>query len=114
MTEAIPEGEKPAVAPEQLKWGAGDEYAVVEIFGHRRHVGRILEVDRFGAKMLRIDVPGDGKFENGFTTHYYGGSSVFSLTPCDRVTVERLNASASAPPAGRLTYRAPDDDDGEF
>lgn len=35
------------------------KYAVVEIFGHRRHVGRILEVERFGIKMLRVDEMSD-------------------------------------------------------
>ncbi|RWH31605.1 MAG: hypothetical protein E5X22_22805 [Mesorhizobium sp.] len=35
----------------------GFEWAIVEIFGHRRHAGRAREEERFGAKMLRIDVP---------------------------------------------------------
>ncbi|TIR88700.1 MAG: hypothetical protein E5X19_22515, partial [Mesorhizobium sp.] len=33
------------------------EWMMVEIFGHRSHWGRGIEVERFGAKMLRIDVP---------------------------------------------------------
>jgi hypothetical protein len=33
------------------------EWMLVEIFGHRTHWGRGIEVERFGAKMLRIDVP---------------------------------------------------------
>lgn len=84
-----------------------DEYAIVEIFGHRRHVGRILEVDRFGAKMLRIDVPKDGKFENGYATHFYGGSSIFSMTPCDRATVERAGRPYQA--AGMITHEPIDE-----
>ncbi len=32
------------------------EWAIVEIFGHRRHAGRTIEEERFGAKMLRVDV----------------------------------------------------------
>ena len=56
-----------------------DEWAKVEIFGHRQHVGRIAEVERFGTKMLRIDEPtADPEV---FTTHFYGGGSVFSITP---------------------------------
>ena len=81
-----------------------DEYAVVEIFGRRRHVGRILEVDRFGTKMLRVDVPKDGKFENGFVSHFYGGASIFGMTPCDLATVEHANAPSPWSSAGRLTY----------
>jgi len=32
--------------------------------GHVRHVGRLTEVERFGTKMGRIDVPKGGKFED--------------------------------------------------
>lgn len=56
-----------------------EEWAKVEIFGHRQHVGRISEVERFGTKMLRIDEP--TRDPEVFTTHFYGGSSVFSISP---------------------------------
>lgn len=83
-----------------------EEYAIVEIFGHRRHAGRVLEVERFGTKLLRVDVPTDGSFEKGFTSHFYGGASIFSFTPTDLATVERLNKPYE--PA-RLTRYRPDD-----
>lgn len=93
------------------------EYAVVEIFGHRRHVGRILEVERFGTKMLRVDVPTDGDFAKGFVSHFYGGASIFGLTPTDLDTVQRSNK----PREGYGQYRLPapsrtpgTDDDGEL
>ena len=54
-----------------------DEWAMVEIFGHRRHVGRITEVERFGTKMLRIDEPTGS--DGGFQSHFYGGGSIFSI-----------------------------------
>lgn len=65
---------------------APDIWACVEIFGHRKHYGRIKEVERFGTKMLRVDVPvaadapllGEGE---RFETLLYGGNSIFSLTP---------------------------------
>lgn len=53
----------------------GWQWAIVEIFGHRKHAGRTREEERFGAKMLRIDVPIDGDPAKGWTTIYYGGSS---------------------------------------
>lgn len=56
-----------------------EEWAKVEIFGHRRHVGRIAEVERFGSKMLRIDEPTADPAV--FTTHFYGGGSIFSIAP---------------------------------
>lgn len=61
-------------------------WACVEIFGHRKHYGRIREVERFGTKMLRVDVPtasaapllGEPEV---FETFMYGGGAIFSLTP---------------------------------
>lgn len=87
---------------------ATHEYAIVEIYGHRRHAGRILEVEKFGAKMLRIDIPKDGNFESGYTTMFYGGGSVFSMSPCDLETVKRANKSYM--PAATLTRQDFDDD----
>lgn len=93
----------------------GFEWAIVEIFGHRKHAGRAREEERFGAKMLRIDVPkivltphdsGVGTVDTveAWTTHWYGGASLFSFTLTDEASVMRINrpyASASryiAPP----------------
>jgi len=99
----------------------GFELAIVEIFGHRRHAGRTREEERFGAKMLRVDVPKlewsgeeDGKrraIVTGWTTYYYGGSAIFSFSLTDEATVIRANRPYDAP--ARLTYSAPEDDDGE-
>ena len=98
------------------------EYAVVEVFGHRRHAGRIQEVERFGTKLLRIDVPTEGDFECGYLTHFYGGASIFSVIPADLETVRRINQPYR--PVGRLSppaeeeapppRRADDDDEHPF
>lgn len=88
---------------------ATEEYAIVEVFGHRKHAGRIYEIERFGTKLLRIDIPKDGDFAMGFTTHFYGGPSIFSLTPCDLATVQRANKPYQ--PASLLTHA--DEEDGE-
>ncbi|MCK1501525.1 hypothetical protein [Bradyrhizobium sp. 188] len=87
----------------------GWEWAIVEIFGHRRHVGKAREEERFGAKMLRIDVPklGGTKEEIIWSSHYYGGSSIFSFTVTDERTVMNY-AERSYTPA--IPYR----DHGDF
>lgn len=85
----------------------GWEWAIVEIFGHRRHAGRTREEERFGAKLLRVDVPNKGApAEHGWTTHYYGGSSIFSFTPTDEASALRINKPYEAP----SRYLAPPDD----
>lgn len=90
----------------------GWEWAIVEIFGHRRHAGRTREEERFGAKMLRVDIPNDADPANkGWTTHFYGGASIFSFSLSDRATVMRLNRPYTAP--SRLFYARADDDGAE-
>lgn len=94
------------------------EWMLVEIFGHRTHWGRGIEVERFGAKMLRIDVP---KIEwstpteekpapeplvKEWVTHFYGGSAIFSNTLTDERTVLIRNAPYSKP----ALYLAPPDE----
>ena len=87
----------------------GWEWAVVEIFGHRRHVGRCREEERFGAKMLRIDVPVKGDAAaNAWRTHFYGGSSIFSYSLTDEASAVRAN-KPHEPPSGRA-LPAPDAD----
>lgn len=97
---AIRKGE--TVSEEQQAAEAAPEYAVVELMGHVRHVGRLTEVDRFGSKMGRIDIPKGGKFEDGFTSVFFSGSAIYRVTPCDLATVERANQPSA--PVGRLTY----------
>ncbi|KMO27264.1 hypothetical protein VQ02_33485 [Methylobacterium variabile] len=94
------------------------EWAVVEIFGHRRHAGRVREEERFGAKLLRIDVPMKGDpAAHGWLTHYYGGSSIFSFTPCEREAALRANKPYEAPARLALSHRddldVADDEDGD-
>jgi hypothetical protein len=89
------------------------EWAMVEIFGHRSHAGRVREEERFGSKMLRIDVPIKGDpVANGWKTHYYGGSSIFSYTPTDEDSVMRSNKPYESPARYRLPAPRQDDDIG--
>lgn len=109
MTETA---EASAVAPEP---DDGWDWAIVEIFGHRRHVGRVREEERFGTKMLRIDVPKvdpETAALAGYASHYYGGGSIFSITPTDEDSAVRAN-KPWAPPS-RSTLPAPTLDDGPF
>lgn len=101
------------------------EWAIVEIMGHRKLFGRIREEERFGAKMLRIDIPkqtaprtlfdaADEKPEDPavtWVTQWYGGPSIFSMTLTDEATVMRANISQVAP--GRY-LPPPDDDDSDY
>lgn len=96
-------------AAEALAEEAPTEWAIVEIFGHRRHAGKIFEVERFGAKMLRIDVPmSDGQW----LSHFYGGSAIFSMTMADEATVMRIARPGPSAYALTARERADDEDSG--
>lgn len=89
--------------------GDGWEWAVVEIMGFRKLAGRAREEERFGSKMLRIDVPVRGDpIANGWATSWYGGSSIFSFTLTDEDSVMRANKPYEPP--SRVRLPAPDDD----
>jgi hypothetical protein len=91
----------------------GWEWMLVEIMGHRAHWGRARQEERFGAKMLRIDVPNKGDAAtHGWSTHYYGGASIFSFTLTDEATVMAHNKPYEPP--SRLRLPAPSDADDEI
>lgn len=80
--------------PEDDGW----EFALVEIMGFRKHAGRCREVERFGAKLLRIDVPIKGDpVANGWETLFYSGQSMFSYTPATEAAVMKLNKGYEPP-----------------
>lgn len=55
------------------------EYAIVEALGHRTLVGRVLEIERFGTKMLQVE-PLFGDVMLGPVL--LGGGSIYQFTPC--------------------------------
>lgn len=61
------------------------EWAKVELMGHRVRVGRVSEVDRFGAKMLCIEpVEDDGATG---ATEFYGAAAIFCVTATTEAAV---------------------------
>ena len=95
-----------------------ETWAIVELMGHVRMAGRLTEEEHFGAKLGRLDIPqqpdpgcpqclGKGLTGepgallactspscSGVRTQFFGGSSVYRVTPCTE-EVARLIASKS-------------------
>lgn len=70
----------------------GWEWAHVELMGHRAHWGRCREQERFGLKMLRIDVPIDGAPEiKGWESHFYSGTALYGYQPTTMEAVLKAN-----------------------
>ena len=56
-----------------------DSWALVELFGHQRIVGKVTEATIAGGAFIRVDVPawkGDKAF-----TRFYGPAAIYSLNP---------------------------------
>lgn len=78
--------------PEATTVATFDQWAIVELMGHVRMSGRVTEVELFGHKIGRIDIPND----DGFTTHFFGGGSLYRMTPTTE-EIARAVASRNQP-----------------
>ena len=78
----------------ESKAGQQGHWAILELMGHAKTAGFVTEVERYGVKMGRIDVPDES--ELGFYTQFFGGSSVYRETPVSE-EVARAFVRASQP-----------------
>lgn len=84
------------------------EYARVELMGHRERVGRIQEVTRFGAALLRVDFWDHATQD--MATELYSGGSIYCLSPCSKAVVDAWEEKQKAYYAPRpRQLPAPDD-----
>lgn len=56
-----------------------DSWALVELFGHQRIVGKVTETTLAGGAFLRVDVPAVD--ENKPFTRFYGPAAIYSMSP---------------------------------
>lgn len=77
-----------------------DEWALVELFGHQRIVGRVTEAVLAGGAFLRVDVPGF----NGAPafTRFFGPSAIYSLNPITEEVARGLMANGRNEPVSRF------------
>ena len=67
-------------------------WAVVELMGHVKMAGLVTEEERFGAKLGRIDIPEGNEGQEAFT-QYFGGSSVYRITPTTEELARQMAVS---------------------
>lgn len=89
-----------AKVPEYEGW------AIVELMGHRRVAGYIREAAAFGTALLRIDVPSEDPAK-AQATQYYGGGSIYALTPCTEEIARSINARLRETPEA-IAYALPE------
>lgn len=102
------ESELDALAKEAREMGtsAFEGWAIVELMGHRRIAGRVSETEIAGAKLLRVDIPGDGP--DDYATQFVGGASIYCLTPTTEEMARAAARSSRPEPVTRWELPKPE------
>ncbi len=75
-----------------------DEWAILELMGHKRIAGKVSEATLFGGALLRIDIPDK---EGKFTTQFYGVQSIYCITPTEESLARAMAAQCQPEPVSR-------------
>lgn len=86
-----------------------ETWAILELMGHVRIAGRITEEERFGTKMGRCDIPGPD--DTIYATQYFGGASVYRMTPTTKEIATQVALQYQPRPATALTHSPISHDD---
>lgn len=82
----------------------GDEWAIVELFGHQTIAGRISEYAIGGCSFVRIDVPELGENRPAYSK-LFGNGAIYAITPCDEETARAAARSYSPQPLDTFSAR---------
>lgn len=83
-------------------------WAIVELMGHRQRGGYVKDVEMFGGKLLRIDIPVD---QEKTVTEFYGCSALYALRPCTEEIVRdhiKRSYDGDVRPVRPVEYREPE------
>lgn len=78
-----------------------NEWALVELFGHQRIVGKVSEATLAGGAFLRVDVPEMGPEKPAFT-RFYGPGAVYCISPIGETEARGLLAYSRNEPVSRF------------
>jgi hypothetical protein len=95
---------------------AYEGWALVEQMGFRRTIAKVCEVEQYGTKMLRLDVPfWNGGDEDrlsapaGYSTLFAGGPSLYQVSPLDdELALSQARRQADPRPVRPVQYRLED------
>lgn len=76
-----------------------EEWAIIELLGHRRLAGKVTEATILGGALLRIDVPGEG--DTIKMTQFVGPQAIYSLTPTTEPMARAVAARSDPAPIER-------------
>jgi hypothetical protein len=81
-----------------------EEWAILELMGHRKEAGLVREVSIGGASFIRIDVP--GKNVPWIATQYYNPSAVYCMTPVSEELARQVAMTYEPQPVTRYELPA--------
>lgn len=84
-------------------------WALVELYGHARIVGRVTVDPPDFPGMVRVDVPDlivDGKIKKPGFTRYVGKNALYSVSPCDEKDIPMLLSQIDGMPARAASFAA--------
>jgi hypothetical protein len=81
-----------------------ENWAILELMGHRRMGGYVQEISLFGVSLLRIDIPTD---EGEQVTQLYGAQAIYCLTPCSEEAARAVAARQQPQPVHIYELPAP-------
>lgn len=76
-------------------------WVILDLLGHVRLAGKVSEVEMFGEKMGRLDVP---TADGGFLTRYFGGKSVYSMVPVSEQVARDVAKGCTHEPVSPWDY----------
>lgn len=82
-----------------MKEGIFEEWAILELMGHRRLAGVVTEQSIGGSSFIRIDVPGDGEFMKA--TQFYNPNAIYCITPTTETIARKIAERDSLQPVQR-------------
>ncbi|MBY0545835.1 MAG: hypothetical protein K2W95_00950 [Candidatus Obscuribacterales bacterium] len=77
-------------------------WAIIELMGHVKLAGYVTEEEHFGAKLGRVDIP----LETGIVTQFFGGGSVYRVTPVTEIVAKEIARQGAPAPVSSWDLRA--------
>ncbi len=81
-----------------------NEWALVELFGHQKIVGKVSEATLAGGAFLRVDVPASSG--GPAFTRFYGPGAVYSINPVTEDIARGLMTHYRNEPVSRFEFPA--------
>lgn len=85
-------------------------WGILELMGHVKTAGLISEQELFGTTLGRIDIPTD---DGQMITQYFGGGSVYRLTPVSEMVARAFAARNTPRPVSTEHWKLPAPDEDE-